>query len=120
MNQEKESRQSPFSALTYQEQQDRWLEWRSRQLDYQPVEKMQEQNNGAGKDLRQEHDNWEPVKEAAVQWPMLRNPAPTRHGELDKLRSRHAQAARRAGSYQAASISGISPGKMPSPDPNGG
>ena len=36
MDQEKASA-SPFSALTYQEQQDRWLEWRSRQLDYQPT-----------------------------------------------------------------------------------
>ena len=28
---------SPFSALSYQEQQARWLEWRSRQLDYRPA-----------------------------------------------------------------------------------
>ena len=28
-------KQSPFAALTFAEQQDRWREWRSRQLDYQ-------------------------------------------------------------------------------------
>ena len=30
MSQEKSA--SPFSEMTYQEQQDKWLEWRSRQL----------------------------------------------------------------------------------------
>ena len=37
MNQDKAEKQSPFAALTWQEQQDRWLAWRSRQLDYQPA-----------------------------------------------------------------------------------
>ena len=36
MNQDRAGAVSPFSALTYQEQQTRWMEWRSRQLDYQP------------------------------------------------------------------------------------
>ena len=33
--------QSPFAALTFAQQQDRWREWRSRQLDYQdtPLER---------------------------------------------------------------------------------
>ncbi len=35
MNQEKTETKSPFAALTWQEQQDKWLAWRSRQLDYQ-------------------------------------------------------------------------------------
>ena len=37
MNQDQPTAQSPFSALSYQEQQNRWLEWRSRQLDYRPA-----------------------------------------------------------------------------------
>ncbi len=88
---------SPFSALSYQEQQRRWMEWRSRQLDYQPVSdrtppaKPQPSPNSAGNAV-----------------PPLRQPnmpisAPVRRRELDQVLSRHRDAARRAGAYQPVS-----------------
>lgn len=112
---------SPFAALSYQEQQDRWLEWRSRQLDYQPAKRKYEE--------MKRHE--ETKKEAAstaypqlrepppIQLPYFRNPAPTRHHELDKLRAKHTQAARMAGKFQHTSVIGINPGLNFSPDPNG-
>ena len=36
-----EKNESPFAALSWEEQQRRWLEWRSRQLDYRPAEETQ-------------------------------------------------------------------------------
>ena len=78
--------QSPFAALSFAQQQDRWREWRSRQLDYQdtPLERPA------------------PAEPAmpAPPLPYLRHPAPTRHQELDRVLARHAQAARRAGSFR--------------------
>lgn len=100
MTQEKQAF-SPFAALSYQEQQDRWLEWRSRQLDFKPAQEEHPES------FTQE----ETKKEAApaaypqlrepppVTLPYIRNPAPTRHHELDKLRARHAQAAKMAGKF---------------------
>ena len=120
MTQEKEGMQSPFAALSYQEQQDRWLEWRSRQLAYQPVEREREKQ---AERIQKEA--------AAPAYPQLREPpplrtpvfnapAPTRHGELDKLKKRHAQASRQAGVYQKPPVSGISFQTRQSPDPSDG
>lgn len=101
MNQEKGT--SPFAALTYQEQQDRWLEWRSRQLDYQPVERMAERDDT---EYQEEKKATEPsayvltMDPPPLKLPYFSNPAPTRHRELDKLRERHAQAVKMAGVYQ--------------------
>lgn len=95
MEQEKASAASPFSALTYQEQQDRWLEWRSRQLDYQPA--------GA----RQVPAPTEKPKEEGLprmRMPNMRIAAPVRHRELDEVLSRHRQAMRQAGAFQTTAI----------------
>ena len=95
MSQETCAATSPFSALTYQEQQDRWLEWRSRQLDYQPAadrrppEPAPVQKNVPVPRMRQ---------------PNMRIAAPVRHRELDEVLSRHRQAMRRAGAFQATPI----------------
>lgn len=95
MDQDQATAVSPFSALTYQEQQDRWLEWRSRQLDYQPAPDRQPpdpspaQKNGGGPGMR---------------LPNMRIAAPVRHRELDEVLSRHRQAMQRAGTFQATPI----------------
>ena len=95
MDQEKTNAVSPFSALTYQEQQDRWLEWRSRQLDYQPA--------AAGQ-------HTEPVSASKngntprMRLPNMRIIAPVRHRELDGVISRHRQAMQRAGTFQTTAI----------------
>ncbi len=96
MNQEQSSNVSPFSALSYQEQQDRWLEWRSRQLDYRP----------AGEEEPVPH---EAAEQTHSPQPRLRDPnmriaAPARHLELDQVLSRHRQAMKRAGAFRTTSI----------------
>ena len=96
MDQEKASVASPFSALTYQEQQDRWLEWRSRQLDYQPA------------NVRQTPAQPEPPREEGglprMRLPNMRIAAPVRHRELDEVLSRHRQAMRQAGAFRTTAI----------------
>ena len=95
MDQDRASAASPFSALTYQEQQDRWLEWRSRQLDYQPA------------NVRQAPTPPETQSEEGLprmRLPNMRIAAPARHRELDEVLSRHRQAMRRAGAFQATPI----------------
>ena len=94
MDQDKASAASPFSALTYQEQQDRWLEWRSRQLDYQPT---------AGKQPQEvpEHPNG---SKPAMRMPNMRIAAPIQHRELDEVISRHRKAMRQAGAFQTTAI----------------
>ena len=94
MDQDKASAASPFSALTYQEQQDRWLEWRSRQLDYRPAAAGQPQETSAlkGGDAPQ------------MRLPNMRIAAPVRHRELDEVLTRHRHAMQRAGVFQATSI----------------
>lgn len=84
-----ETHASPFAALSYQEQQDRWLEWRSRQLDFRegPVE---------------EDEKKEPAVTSVppVVLPHVQPAAPTRHQNLDQVLSRHSQAVRKAGPFQ--------------------
>lgn len=92
MRQEANKAPSPFSALTYQEQQDRWLEWRSRQLDYQEAAPPSETPAPRDTDF--------------LTPPPLRQTAPTRHRELDQVLSRHAQALKRAGAFRSASPTG--------------
>lgn len=94
MNQEKASAASPFSALSYQEQQNRWLEWRSRQLDFKPVPEKVPMEQTQQPEAR----------------PLMRQPnmpiaaAAARHRELDEVLARHRQAARRAGAFQTTAI----------------
>ena len=85
---------SPFAALSYKEQQDRWLEWRSRQLDYHTVAAP----NPTEDIVPDEHPEPElpPLK-----LPQLRSPAPTRHKELDQVWARHQQALKRAGTFHS-------------------
>ena len=98
MSQEKASAASPFSALSYQEQQNRWLEWRSRQLDYRPVPEKapMEQEKPS---LPKPGDGLPLLKQ-----PNMRLSAPVQHRELDQVLSRHRQAARRAGAFQTTAI----------------
>ena len=96
MDQEKNSAASPFSALTYQEQQDRWLEWRSRQLDYQPA------NGRKAQETPPEMKKEEGLPR--MRMPNMRIAAPVRHRELDEVLSRHRQALRQAGAFQTTAI----------------
>ena len=95
MDQDKASVASPFSALTYQEQQDRWLEWRSRQLDYRPTAAKQPQGKIP------EHQN---SSKPAMRMPNMRIAAPVQHRELDEVISRHRKAMRQAGAFQTTAI----------------
>ena len=88
MSQTKLENSSPFAALSYQEQQDRWMEWRSRQLEYHAADEM-------GQDA-QEEKVIPPLK-----IPNMRIGEPTRHRELDKVLMRHQQAFRHAGQFHA-------------------
>ena len=101
MRQEKAAAASPFSALTYQEQQDRWMEWRSRQLDYRP-------SPGEGE---AEARPAQPVREER---PRLRNPnmpiaAPYQRRELNQVLRRHQKALLRAGAFQPTAIDQTAP-----------
>lgn len=82
-----EKNESPFAALSYAEQQRRWLAWRSRQLDYRP----------AGEDMQKA------PPPAPLRTPNLPLTAPPRHRELDRVLLRHRQALRRAGAFRDAS-----------------
>ena len=106
MSQETSAAASPFAALTYQEQQDRWLEWRSRQLDYRPAVPA------SLPEYSPENDNQKGTAEKAVPaMPKLRIPnmalaAPAGHRELSQVLSRHSQASRRAGAFQSTPLDG--------------
>ena len=83
---------SPFAALTYQEQQDRWLEWRSRQLAYEPVEAEKPAAPAPlSSDAEEERAPFAPA--------VVGRPAPSRHRELDEVLKRHAQAQKRAAHF---------------------
>ena len=82
MNQEKN--ESPFAALSWEEQQRRWMEWRSRQLDYRPA---------------QEETIAPKPPEKGLRAPNLPMSSPSRHRELDQVLSRHRKALRRAGEF---------------------
>ena len=100
MSQETAACSSPFSALSYQEQQDRWLEWRSRQLDYQPADLRKTKAAEASA---------APVPGARENLPTLRLPnmpiaSPSRRRELEQVLSRHQKAVKRAGAFQPTAI----------------
>lgn len=88
---------SPFAALSFSQQQDRWREWRSRQLEYK---KAAEENPLP----REETD-------ALPENHMLAAPAaPTRHHELDKVLARHKTALRHTGQFMTTQGNNL-PGK---------
>lgn len=93
MRKDKAASSSPFSALTYQEQQARWMEWRSRQLDYKPF---------AGEEEA-------PPRPVQPEKPRLKTPnmpiaAPYQRRELNQVLSRHQKALRQAGAFQVTTI----------------
>ena len=100
MNQDKAEKQSPFAALTWQEQQDRWLAWRSRQLDYQPAGSVPPREEAPRPEARRQDTDGLP----RLRLPNMRIAAPTRHQELDQVIDRHRQALKRAGAFQTAPI----------------
>ncbi|MBR2054263.1 MAG: hypothetical protein IKM05_07050 [Clostridia bacterium] len=74
---------SPFAEKSWQEQQDKWREWRSLQLEYRQTEETEETKK----------------EEINRQAPFPAKPAPTRHRELDRVLSRHQAAVNRAGVF---------------------
>ena len=96
MRQDSLSASSPFSALSYQEQQDRWLEWRSRQLDYRPATPEAAP--------REEHAPSARAVQPLLRTPNMRIAAPVRRKELDEVLSKHRQALRRVGAFQPTAI----------------
>ncbi len=82
--------ESPFAALSFEEQQRRWMEWRSRQLDYRPAEE----------------DQAPAPPSRRLKLPNMPIAAPTRHAELDQVLSRHRQAAKKAGAFRSVQKDG--------------
>ncbi len=82
---------SPFAALTYQEQQDRWREWRSRQLIYRSADDLPPVELPASEEL----------PAPAPRPPVV--PAPTRHRQLDSVLLKHQSAMKRASTWHSAS-----------------
>ena len=80
---------SPFSALSYQEHQDRWLEWRSRQMDFQ--------EGGLSEDRQKKPADTEMPP---VHLPNFQDSAPVRHQNLDAVLSRHARAEKRLSAFR--------------------
>ena len=89
MSQEKSA--SPFSEMTYQEQQDRWLEWRSRQLEFREGNVVEENR---GKKTPAE------LSASPVLLPNLQQAAPTRHQNLDQVFSRMEKAQKKLSAFQ--------------------
>ena len=104
MNREKTELQSPFAALTWQEQQDRWLAWRSRQLDYQPAQTDPSPESARPPMTHPETRQGQTDALPRMRLPNMRIAAPTRHQELDQVISRHRQALKKAAAFQTAPI----------------
>ncbi len=75
---------SPFAEKSWREQQDKWREWRTMQLEYRQTEENSEMKK----------------EETGHREPLPASPAPTRHRELDRVLSRHKAAVNRAGAFQ--------------------
>ncbi len=105
MNREKTELQSPFSALTWQEQQDRWLAWRSRQLDYQPAQTVSSPDTDREPLAYPETRHGQAEEDLPrMRLPNMRIAAPIRHQELDQVISRHRLALKKASAFQTAPI----------------
>lgn len=87
MKQEKKDA-SPFAEMTFQAQQDKWREWRSRQWDFRSAAREAEKEEEP-----KEQNKAQPAAPAPVR------PAPTRHRELDRVLSRHKTALQKAGAF---------------------
>lgn len=100
-----EKNSSPFSALSFQEQQEKWLAWRSQHLTFEPlgsrlsndaaaVSVSESENGNAGKPMGKSAES---KSEAASAREKPTNPGPAiRHGELDRLNARHQTATKNA------------------------
>ena len=94
---------SPFAALSYQEQQDRWLEWRSRQLDFREA--------GVAEEAQKKPEDTEVPP---VHLPHLQESAPVRHQNLDAVLSRHARAEKRLGAFRVTEAAAGAAPQIPS------
>ena len=85
---------SPFAALTFQEQQEKWRAWRSGHMEYREadLERTVEKEPNAGRAA--------PAAESA---PLLKNAAGTRHQQLDAVLRRHEQARNHTGAFMPPS-----------------
>ena len=83
---------SPFSELSFSQQQEQWRMFRAQQLDFQAVENKPEAP--AASSHRVEPAN--PV-------PVLRPLPPPSHKNLDRVRAQLSAAARHAGAFQPTS-----------------
>ena len=84
---------SPFAALTFAEQQDRWREWRSRELKYASAEEL------PPVELPAPPEKPAPAPTARINPPFI----PARHAQLNSLAAKHKQALSRAAVWQATS-----------------
>ena len=91
--------------MSYQEQQDQWLAWRSRQLDYQPAGSVQAgEEKPRASVQRPDTQSYNGNGLPRLRLPNMRIAAPTRHQELDQVISRHRNALKQAGAFQTAPI----------------
>lgn len=88
-NQNREA--SPFAALTFQEQQDRWRAWRSRQLEFKK----------AADETSLPPEREEEPAQGFREKPLP--PSPVRHGQLDRVLNRHQMALKKAGKFTITS-----------------
>ena len=94
---------SPFAALSYKEQQDRWMEWRSQQLDYRsaaisaPPPQPQPCMSSSV-----------PPTPPPIRLPMMQQTmAQNQRRELDQVLARHKQALKQAGAFHPTSAKGL-------------
>ena len=78
-----EKKMTAFSALSFQEQQDKWLSWRSQRLNFEPAPEQ---------------------PEAPPECPTPQAPTPStylrpHHQSLDRLYQRHASACKKTGAF---------------------
>lgn len=95
---------SPFSALTYKEQQDRWLEWRSRQLEYKNVSDVDDCVKNDIPPLRLPHFSEDAIYENSSTQCAASNSRqqPYRHAQLDQVIARHHSAIKNTSNWQTA------------------
>lgn len=95
-----EREKSPFAALTFREQQDQWLAWRSRRLTNVPLQGSAAEEKTqplAIPGLREEKTG---APSPAGRRQAETAAAPFRHRELDKVYARHMSALRKTGNWQ--------------------
>lgn len=83
--------ENSFADMSYKEQQDRWLEWRSQQLEYREGGVVEEKKEAAM---------------PSVSLPYLEHAAPARHSNLDQVLSRHRQAGRHLSAFRGVTPPG--------------